>query len=98
MSEQVTQNPGVAAEAAESEQKPARTMADVQQEYQNLCAKAGQAQYQIAILSKDLEMLNDALRDLNVEAATIQMQQSQAAKKAAEEAAKPNEEVKPNAV
>lgn len=38
-------------------------------EYTQLCAKAGHLQYQIKVLSDDLDMVNNTLRDLNFEAA-----------------------------
>lgn len=58
-----------------------RTIPEIQQEYQNLCLKAGQLQYQVYTFSKDLEMVNKELRDLNLEAAAVN---------AAQEAAKAN--------
>jgi septation ring formation regulator EzrA len=47
----------------------ARTVEEISQEYSRLCAKAGHCQYQIETLKKDLEMINQTLRDLNLEAA-----------------------------
>lgn len=64
--------------------KTPRTLQAIQQEYGVLCARAGQVQYQQYALAKDLEALNDALRDLNFEAAAAQQE---AAQKAAEEKA-----------
>lgn len=55
---------------SESEKK-AREMSDVQQEYQSLCVKAGHLQYQIFALNKDLELVNEALKSLNLEAASM---------------------------
>jgi hypothetical protein len=65
-----------------AEKKP-RTLQDVQVDYQNGCLKAGQMQYQIAVLSKDLEMLNSVIKDLNFEAAQLQQINAAAAKIAA---------------
>lgn len=54
------------------ESKKSRTVAEIQSDYQNLCLKAGHIQYQVSALSKDLEMVNSSLRDLNLEAASVQ--------------------------
>jgi hypothetical protein len=64
-----------------SETKPKRTIAEIQQDYQNVCLKAGHAQYQVHIHTRDLEMLNNELRELNLEAAAVN---AEAAKVAAE--------------
>lgn len=45
-----------------------RTKEEIQVDYTNLCTKAGHLQYQIATLSKDLEVLNRTLQALNEEA------------------------------
>lgn len=60
--------------------KPQRTFKDVNIEYQKTCFKAGQLQYQIFALSKDLDAVNDVLRDLNIEGATLQAKEAEAAK------------------
>lgn len=65
--------------------KEPRKMPEIQAEYGNLVQKAGQIQYQVHVLNKDLEMLNSALRDLNMEAAASQE---------AEKASKPSESEK----
>lgn len=57
---------------SEDQKKPERTVADVQQEYQSGCVRAGHLQYQIVTMQKDLAILNETLRDLNFEAAGIQ--------------------------
>lgn len=54
-----------------NEQKPSRTLDVVHKEYTNACFKAGNLQYQISALSKDLGLLNDTMRELNFEAAAI---------------------------
>lgn len=51
---------------------PERNLQDIQQEYINLCNKAGHLQYQIFVYEKDLSILNDTLRSLNFEAAALQ--------------------------
>lgn len=63
-----------------------RTVAEIQNEYQSGCLKAGHINYQIYTLGRDLELLNSSLRDLNLEAAAAQV-----AEKSEE---KPIEEVK----
>ena len=55
-----------------SEQAKVRTIEDVQREYQQTCVRAGHLQYQVYGLTKDLEMVNKQLLDLNLEAAGIQ--------------------------
>jgi len=48
-----------------------RTIEEIQKEYSLVCAEAGQAQYQIFVLEKDLEIKNDRLRKLNLEASAV---------------------------
>jgi hypothetical protein len=48
-----------------------RTIEEIQKEYSLVCAEAGQAQYQLFIIQKDLEIKNDRLRKLNLEAAAV---------------------------
>lgn len=48
-----------------------RSIPEIQQEYQNLCLKAGHLQYQVYTFTKDLEAVNKELRDLNLEAAAV---------------------------
>jgi rRNA maturation endonuclease Nob1 len=45
-----------------------RTMAEIQAAYQQLCANAGQVQYQLKVQSKELEKLNAQLEAVNKEA------------------------------
>lgn len=45
-----------------------RTVEQVQQEYTQVCARAGHIQYQIAQLKNDLELANSSLQSLNREA------------------------------
>jgi hypothetical protein len=59
--------------------KPARSVSDIQDEYSKLCFKAGHLQYQISALSKDLELLNSTMRDLNFEAAAAQAKAAEVA-------------------
>ncbi len=54
-----------------SEQKKSRTIPEIQEEYGQLCFKAGQTQYQVHTLNKELVLINDTLRDLNIEAARV---------------------------
>ncbi len=53
---------------SESEKKQ-RSVSEIQSEYQGLCMKVGHIQYQIFVLQKDLDLLNNTLRYLNLEAA-----------------------------
>ena len=52
-------------------EKKERTKEDIQLEYSQLCARAGQLHYQVYALSKDLELVDKALLDLNLEAAKM---------------------------
>lgn len=52
-----------------------RTLAEVTQEYSNLCAKAGNLQYQIQVFGEDLKLVNEQLKELNFEAAKIKAEQ-----------------------
>lgn len=51
--------------------KPQRTVAEIQQEYAQVCTRAGHLQYQLYTLTKDLELINSTLRDLNIEAGNV---------------------------
>lgn len=62
-----------------AEEKSKRTVAEIQQEYGNLCTRAGHVQYQLDAHTKDLQMINQLLRDLNFEAAAAQADEKQAA-------------------
>ena len=64
-----------------------RTVPEIQQEYQNLCIKAGHLQYQIYTYEKDVEMINKELRDLNLEAAASKAAEAKASEEAAAKAA-----------
>jgi hypothetical protein len=46
----------------------ARTVDEIQQEYASVCTRAGHCQYQIRTLQKDLDMMNETLQNLNIEA------------------------------
>ena len=52
------------------DEKKQRTFDEIQAEYASLCTRAGHIQYQVFALNKDLELLNNTLRDLNLEGAT----------------------------
>lgn len=52
-----------------------RTLAEVHQEYSNLCAKAGNLQYQITVFNEDLDLVNDQLKELNFEAAKLKTEE-----------------------
>ena len=49
---------------------PPRSMAEIEQEYGRLVPQAGQAQYQLHVVRKDLKRLNELLENLNYEAAS----------------------------
>lgn len=53
-----------------------RTIEQIQNEYATLAAKAGQAQYQVYTLNKDIEALNSQMRTLNFEAAALKGKES----------------------
>lgn len=64
-----------------SEEK--RTVEIVHREYSQLCAQAGHLSYQVATLAKDLDLVHETLRSLNLEAAKLKAEESaEAAKKA----------------
>lgn len=46
-----------------------RSIEEVTKEYTELCGKAGQAQYQVMVFTKELERLNERLLSVNQEAA-----------------------------
>jgi len=72
---------------ADTTEKKQRTLQDVNKDYQMGCLKAGQMQYQIVTLQKDLDLLNATLRDLNFEGAHLQSVTAEAAKLVAANAA-----------
>lgn len=69
-----------------SESKKSRTLEEIQREYTVILQRAGYLQYQQFVTEKDLAMVNESLRNLNLEANEVQT--AQAAAKAKEEAAK----------
>ncbi len=70
-----------------SQQKP-RTLNDINRDYSSACAKAGDIQFKLHSLNKDLEALNTLRNDLNFEAMSIH--QAAAKAKAESEAAQNN--------
>lgn len=67
------------------EPTPPRTIAEIQADYQQQCVRAGHLNYQLFALneqicnvSRDLEVLNAALRTLNIEAAAAQATEAKA--------------------
>lgn len=52
-------------------EKKVRSMEEIQREYTDLCVKAGNLQYQIKVLSKDLDIINETMKDLNLEAGAV---------------------------
>ncbi len=63
-----------------SEEKKERSVAEIQAEYQNLCAKAGHLQYTVDVYKSDLQRINAALRDLNNEHAKAKQKEADQAK------------------
>lgn len=59
----------------------ARKSEEVLNEYNNLAFKAGNLQYQISQFTKDLDLINNTLRDLNLEFNQIQKNEAEVAKK-----------------
>lgn len=57
-----------------------RDIKEVEQEFSNLCAKAGHLQYQVAVFSEDLKLVNEEIKKLNFEAAAIHAATKEAAK------------------
>lgn len=79
------------------ENKPAeRTVEQIRQEYSALCAKAGHMQYQLFTIERDLELLNETLRSLNLEAASLSQKKAGEAKLAAVPSEAPAQESKAN--
>jgi hypothetical protein len=82
--------------------KAPRPVSEVQSEYSSLCMKAGHVNYQLFTLSNDLKLINEQLRDLNLEAAASQKfeleakAKAEAEKKAQEQADKPSLAVVPS--
>ncbi len=52
--------------------KPSRSIEEIQQDFNVQCARAGHLQYQMYVHEKDLSILNEQLRSLNLEAAAAQ--------------------------
>jgi len=50
-------------------QKEPRSMEEIQNIYKDLCLKAGQAQYQVAVIQAEIADTNRQLLDINQEAA-----------------------------
>jgi hypothetical protein len=61
-----------------------RSVAEIQSEYTQLCAKAGHLQYSIYALKLDLDLVNEQLKDLNIEGAAAQKAEAESAKVADE--------------
>ena len=77
--------------------KPARTIEQVQQEFNQACLRAGHLEYTIYTNKKDLELLNQTIRNLNFEAASIQAANQKAAAEAAAPAPAPTLAAVPDA-
>lgn len=75
----------LAAVPAEPKENPPRASGDIQQEYARLCSQAGHLQYQVAVHQKDLELLNNKLRELNFDYAAAQRREAEESKKSEEQ-------------
>lgn len=71
--------------------KAPRTLTEIQQEYQRLLVKAGQIHYQMDVYRRDIEMINEELRDMNFEAAAANKasKDAEAAKQKTQDASAP---------
>lgn len=65
-------------ESATQTEKSSRSVAEIQQEFTAICARAGHLEYQVFTYRKDLEILNNQMRELNFEAAAVQAQELKA--------------------
>lgn len=74
-----------------SEAKPTRSVQEIQNEYSNLCFKAGNLQYEIECKQGDLKTINSTLRDLNFEFVTAKNLEAEVVKKVAEASAQASE-------
>lgn len=54
----------------------------IEQDYGRLISQAGQAQYQVSVYTEELNRMNEALRNLNYEAAARNQLDAQSAKSA----------------
>lgn len=68
-----------------TDKKEPRPLSEIQVEYQNLCTKAGNIQYQVFALGKDLAQVNESLLELNFEAAAAARKEAEAKKSSEEE-------------
>jgi hypothetical protein len=66
---------------SENQNQP-RVLDEIQKEYAELVGKAGQIQYQLFVLDKDLKSINDRLLAINHEAAARKELDKQASEQA----------------
>ena len=64
--------------------KNPRSLGEIQQEYVQLCTKAGDLSYKVVQFNKDISTLQGQLEDLNFEAVAAQKKAAEEAKKAEE--------------
>lgn len=57
-----------------------RPLSEIQSEYQQLCLRAGDLQYKRDAMLRDLNVINGRLRDVNLEAASLQRTEEEAKK------------------
>lgn len=65
--------------------KDPRALTDIQKEYQELCFKAGQLQYQNNVTNDELAKINERLYEVNYEAAERNKLDAESSKQAAPE-------------
>lgn len=65
-----------------SEEKKSRSTAEVRSDYTKAALQLGQAQYQIAVHSKEASNLLSLMQNLNLEAASIAQAEAKAASEA----------------
>lgn len=68
--------------------KAPRALPEIQADYQRLCSQSGQLQYQVYAIKRDLDVINEQIRDLNFEGAAAQQALAKAQKEAEEVKAK----------
>ena len=71
--------------------KKERSVKEIQDDYTQLCARAGHLQYSISALGDDLRLVNEQLKQLNIEGGIAQKREAEAAKAAASAAPVPTE-------
>lgn len=82
------------AELPKTEEKPSRTLAEIQAEYSNACFDIGQLEYKIFVFKNDIQLLLERTRNLNKEGAEAQQREALAAEQTKAAAPAASEEKK----